>query len=79
MQYLFPQGIKLLRENTPHLLDPEFFEVRNAPAMGCEIECVKPVLQFSSGIVRPGFQVSARTNGVDEARWPEDLSADIVT
>jgi hypothetical protein len=78
MQYLFPQGIKLLRENTPQLLDPKFFELRDAPAMGCEIECVKPVLQFPSGIVRPGFQVSARTNGVDEARWPEDLKVDLV-
>jgi hypothetical protein len=79
MQYLFPQGIKLLRENTPHLLDPQFFELRTAPAMGCEIECVKPVLQFPSGTVQPGFQVSARTNGVDEARWPEDLTVDLVT
>ena len=78
MQYLFPQGIKLLHENTPHLFDPEFFEVRNAPAMGCEIKCVKPVLRFSGATVRSGFQVSARTNGLDEARWPYDLMVDIV-
>lgn len=25
MQYLFPSGIKLLRENVPWVLDPEFF------------------------------------------------------
>ena len=78
MQHLFPRGIKLLRENTPYLFDPKFFEARNAPAMGCEIECVKPVLQLPSGTVKPGVQVSARTNGVDEARWPEDLTVDLV-
>lgn len=78
MQYLWPTGIKLLRENAPWMLNDEFFEVRKAKAMGCEIKCVRPVLQFPGGQVKPKFQVSARTNGVDRPRWPHDLAADIV-
>lgn len=73
MQYLFPTGVKLLRQNTPHVLDEDFFEVREAKAMGCKVRCVKPVLRFPSGNVQPGFQVSARTNGVDQPVWPSDL------
>lgn len=46
--------------------------------MGCEIRCVKPVLQFPGNNVGPGFQVSGRTNGVDEAKWPADLMVDVV-
>lgn len=78
MQYLFPTGIKLLRENAPWMLDEKFFEVRKAGAMGCEIKCVKPVLQFPENRVKPHFRVSARTNGVDKPRWPDDLIVDIV-
>ena len=78
MQYLFPQGIKLLRENTPHVLDEDFFEEREAGVMGCRIRCVKPVLRFPGGKVQPRFQVSARTNGVDRPWWPADLMVDQV-
>ena len=76
MQYLFPLGIKLLRQNTPGVLNDDYFEVRDAGTMGCQIRCVKPVLQFPNGKVRPGFQVSARTNGVDQPKWPSDLTID---
>jgi hypothetical protein len=37
------------------------------------VRCVKPVLQFPGGKVQLRFQVGTRTNGVDAARWPEDL------
>jgi hypothetical protein len=78
MQYLFPTGIKLMRDNASHVLNDEFFEDREARAMGCKVRCVKPVLQFPAKKVQPRFQVSARTNGVDEARWPKDLLTDKV-
>ncbi|KAK3713314.1 hypothetical protein LTR37_008506 [Vermiconidia calcicola] len=37
MQYLFPTGVKLLRQNTSHSLDDDFFDVRDAKAMDCKI------------------------------------------
>jgi len=78
MQYLFPIGIKLLRENAPHMLNPDFFEEREAKAMGCTVTCVKPVLQFPDKKVRPCFQVAARKNGTDAPKWPSDLLTDVV-
>lgn len=78
MQYLFPMGVRLLRENTPHMLDDDFFELRDAKSMGCKIRCVKPVLHFPESQVKPCFQVSARTNGVDKAYWPSDLMVESV-
>ena len=73
MQYLFPRGVELLKANTPHILNPEFFEDREAKAMKCKVKCVKPVLQFPGGKVQLRFQVGARANGVDKPRWPDDL------
>ena len=78
MQYLFPRGIEMLRANAPAVLDPEYFEVRKAEAMQCNIRCVKPVLQFPSKKVELKFQVATRTNGIDRARWPEDLLTETV-
>ena len=78
MQYLFPFGIKLLRENAPNILKPEFFEDREAKAMGCTVTCVKPVLKFPGGKVKLYFQVAVRRNGTDAAKWPENLLTDVV-
>ena len=78
MQHLFPRGIEMLRANAPAVLDPEYFEDRKAEAMQCKIRCVKPVLQFPGKKVELRFQVGTRTNGVDQARWPEDLLIETV-
>ena len=78
MQYLFPAGIKLLQDNAPHVLSPDFFEERDAKAMGCKVRCVKPVLQFPGNIVRPEFQIGVRKNGTDAPKWPEDLMTEVV-
>ncbi|KAH8804485.1 CoA-transferase family III domain-containing protein [Xylogone sp. PMI_703] len=79
MQYLFPEGIKMLKANTPYLLNPDFFEDRDAKAMGCKVNCVKPVLKFPSGKVQLRFHVGTRTNGIDQPKWPSDLLAEVVT
>ena len=78
MQFLWPAGVALLRRNAPHVLDEAFFEEREARAMGCTVRCVRPVLVFPGGKVRLGFQVGARTNGVDGPWWPEDLGVERV-
>ncbi|KIW13305.1 hypothetical protein PV08_08493 [Exophiala spinifera] len=78
MQYLFPQGVKMLKANMPHLFNPDYFEDRDAKAMGCKVNCVKPALRFPSGKVKLRFQVGARTNGIDQPKWPSDLLTEIV-
>lgn len=78
MQYLLPEMIGLLaKHDSSTLFSPEFFERRRSKAAGYEFVQVKPVAQFADG-VELGFNVGTRTNGVDKARWPEDLTTEII-
>ena len=62
------------------LFQKDFLEIRKCGALGgLQMRVVKPVLQFPEGQVKPGFNVSTRGNGVDQPRWPEDLSIEVVT
>jgi hypothetical protein len=57
----------------------EFFEDRESKNRGVKIRTVKPVINFPEGEVQLGYNVGTRTNGVDEPRWPEDLSVEVVS
>jgi hypothetical protein len=86
MEYTIPIMIKGLVENSggvgaKRLFKPEFFEERKAEALhgkGKKIKVVKPILDFKDGKVKPGYNVSTRGNGVDAAKWPEDLMVHVV-
>lgn len=61
------------------LLNLDFFEVRESKALGgLKLRVPKPVLQFPSGAVQPGYNVGTRGNGLDKPWWPEDLSTEVV-
>ena len=60
------------------LFKPEFFEKRTSKAVGHDFVHVKPVAAWAGESVRLGYNVGTRSNGVDEARWPEDLGVEIV-
>jgi len=79
MLYTLPRFVKMLQEHGT-VLRPEFFERRRTTASGTEVEIktVRPVVQFPGGRVALGYTVGTRTNGVDEARWPRDLTVEIV-
>ena len=61
----------LLKQYSPNLFDPQFFEIRSCDNLGINMRTVKPVIKFDD-IVKPGFSLGTRGNGVDEARWPEE-------
>lgn len=63
----------MLKETSPELFDPAYFEIRSCPNLGISIRTVRPVLQFVDGLIKPGFTVATRGNGVDQARWPTNL------
>ena len=71
---------KKLTENPlgARIFNPDFFEIRENKAIGVPIRTVKPILGFPEGIVELGYNVGSRGNGVDEARWPEDLLTEII-
>jgi len=72
--------LKKLTENPlgARIFNPDFFELRENKAIGVPIRTVKPILGFPEGVVELGYNVGSRGNGVDEARWPEDLLTEII-
>jgi hypothetical protein len=79
MGYTIPRFVGMLRENSSNtVLQPQFFENKVTKAAGTTIKAVKPVLQFPEGNVQLCFSVGTRTNGVDQPRWPNDLTVEIV-
>jgi hypothetical protein len=80
MGITIPLFFKMLTQNPlgARIFNPIFFEIRENRAIGAPIRTVKPILFFPEGIVEPGYNVGSRGNGVDEARWPEDLLTEII-
>ncbi|KMO99979.1 CAIB/BAIF family protein enzyme [Coccidioides immitis RMSCC 2394] len=68
---LISRVMSMLKDKSSHLFDPKFFESRPCPNLGISIRTVKPVIQFD-GVVKPGFDIGTRGNGVDEARWTSE-------
>lgn len=79
MPLMIPSAMNSLFKNSAtQLFQPGFFEVRYSVAVDRYFKALKPVLRFPGQEVTLGFNVGTRTNGRDAARWPEDLSAEIV-
>lgn len=79
MQYTLPRFLAMLKQNAGEVvLKPEFFERRHSGAIGKDILCPKPVIRFPQGPVQLRYNVGTRSNGVDQARWPENLMTEVV-
>ncbi|OAL36603.1 hypothetical protein AYO20_04219 [Fonsecaea nubica] len=77
--YTYPRMLNSLLNGQcrERLFKAEFFEDRPADVAigkGKVMRCVKPVISFDSGIVKPGYHIGTRRNGVDAPKWPEDLT-----
>lgn len=78
MQVTLPAYIEMLKKNGPNVFNPDFFELRDSKALGINLRVVKPVLNFPDGRIRPGYNVGTRGNGVDDAKWPNNLLEEVV-
>jgi hypothetical protein len=79
MQHTLPRVLGAIQKSSrDKLFKEEFFTEYFAKTLGKTMRLVGPVLRFPDGEVKPGFDVGTRTNGVDEPRWPEDLSVEKV-
>lgn len=79
MQHLIPEMLKLLHAHDKDVLfNPAFFERRTSKAIGATFVLAKPVAQFPNNAVELKYNVGTRGNGVDQAKWPTDLSVEIV-
>jgi hypothetical protein len=79
MQYTLPRFLMMLKQNSGDVLfNPEFFEKRHSGAIGKDVLSPKPVIRFPQGPVQLKFNVGTRSNGTDQARWPENLMTEVV-
>lgn len=79
MNVTLPRYLKMMQTNAEDsLLRMEFFEIRQSKALKLNLRAVKPVLRFQDNDVHLGYTIGTRGNGVDQPRWPDDLSVEIV-
>jgi hypothetical protein len=79
MQYTLPRFLQMLKENSGSIMfNPSFFERTHSGAIGADVVRPKPVINFPEGLVQLKYNVGTRGNGVDQARWPEDLMTQVV-
>lgn len=79
MGYTIPRLLGMLAKNSKDkVLKEEYFEDRESKVLGVKIRSVKPILQMQKGTVKFGYNVGTRGNGIDQPRWPNDLSVEIV-
>lgn len=79
MNYTIPRYIEMMRKQKT-LLNLDYFEKRVSGALGGLVfRMPRPVLQFPKNTVQLSFNVGTRGNGVDVARWPDDLLTEVVT
>lgn len=78
MQIMLPAVVELLKKNGKVLFNPDFLEDRENKAIGVAIRTVKPILTFPDGLVRPGYNIGTRRNGLDQSRWPENLLTEVI-
>jgi hypothetical protein len=78
MAVTIPAYMEALKKAKSPVLSPEFFEDRDDKAIGKTIRTVKPIIAFPEGVVKLGYNIGTRPNGVDKPRWPEDLMTEII-
>lgn len=80
MQSLLPRVMgAIYKQSYAKLFKPDFFSQYHVKSLKTDIKIVAPVLRFPNGEVKLGFDVGTRTNGVDQPRWPKDLSVEVVS
>ncbi|KAF2637417.1 CoA-transferase family III [Massarina eburnea CBS 473.64] len=79
MGYTIPRFLQMVKQNSgPIVFNPDFFEKRYSGAIGKDILTPKPVIRYPGGEVELKYNVGTRGNGVDKAKWPENLMTEIV-
>jgi len=78
MRHTLPTMIALLHQHDSEtLFNPKLFEARESKALGRTFIGPKPIAQFKDG-VELRCSVGTRGNGMDQPRWPRELSVEIV-
>ena len=74
-----PRLLQLLYQHDEGVLfKPDFFETYTSKAIGVDVRKVKPVARFGNGLVKLGYNVGTRGNGIDAPFWPKNLLDEVV-
>jgi hypothetical protein len=80
MQHVLPAMMNSLRKNHIDLFtNPAYYTIKHNNVLKKDFRIVKDCIQWPQGSVDFDYRISTRGNGVDEPRWPNDLSVEIVT
>jgi hypothetical protein len=80
MQHVLPAMINSLRKNHIDLfINPAYYTIKYNNVLKKDFRIVKDCIQWPPGSVDFDYRIPTRGNGVDEPRWPKDLSVEIVT
>ena len=79
MDHTLREMIDLLKEHDDEhkLFSPKYFERRHSRAINQTLIELRPIARFVDDVWL-GYNVGTRPNGFDAARWPDDLSAEVV-
>lgn len=76
---MVPAYVDMLKKNSAdRVFCPSNFHTLRSKQLKVDIKCPKPVLQFPGEEVELRYNVGTRTNGVDQPRWPKDLTVEVV-
>jgi hypothetical protein len=80
MQHTVRTLLSILRKNHIDLFtNPAYFIIKHNKAMNADFRIVKNCIQWPEGSTNFDYHISTRSNGMDQPRWPNDLSVEIVT
>jgi hypothetical protein len=79
MSYTIPALLNIIKTHSEEtVFNSSFFEHREAKNLETTFLTVKPIAQFPNKEVELRYNVGTRGNGVDQPRWPQDLSVEVV-
>lgn len=76
MEQTSPVIVKMMAQKG--FLKEDYFHVIRSGILGVDLRCISPVIKFPHKYVKLGYNVGARGNGTDVARWPADLTTEVV-
>jgi hypothetical protein len=77
---LIPAFMSSLRKNHIDLFtNSAYYTIKHNNVLNKDFRIVKDCIQWPQGSVDFDYHIATRGNGVDQPRWPKDLSVEIVT
>jgi hypothetical protein len=79
MNYTMPRYLDMIKKEGT-IVNPAFFQKRTSGALNDLVfRMPKPTIHFPPNTIDLTYNIGTRGNGVDQARWPQDLSTEVIS